>query len=181
MNNKLISSLVLLLILAFLKHENANYTIFTSFALIYFILSFYSKKFIHNVLIAFSIVSILSILSIYFNSCYSNSSNNYFELFENENEKEDDSKKEENKEIKNTDPVTMDDIADLDDMIDEDFNKTSNDNSKINTNNMDHATAQKETFRLINSVKLLEKTIQDLSPTLKQGKNIIDALDKMKL
>ena len=179
MNNKLISSLVLLLILAFLKHENANYTIFTSFALIYFILSFYSKKFIHNVLIAFSIVSILSILSIYLNSCYFNLNNNYLELFENENE--DDSEKEENKEIKNTDPVTMDDITDLDDMIDEDFNKTSNDNSKINTNNMDHATAQKETFRLINSVKLLEKTIQDLAPTLKQGKNIINALDKMKL
>lgn len=173
MNNKLISSLVLLLILSFIKHENTKYTIITTFLLIYIILSFYSKKYIHNIIIALFIIIILSIFNKYITLC--NNRYNNLELFEN--------KDNNNIEKKNTDPVTMDDIADLDDMIDEDFSKTTKDNSTKNNNmnSIDHETAQKETFRLINSVKLLEKTIQDLAPTLKQGKNIIDALDKMKL
>ena len=41
------------------------------------------------------------------------------------------------------------------------------------------AGAQRETFRLINSVKQLSSTIQELAPTLNQGRKVIEAYEKL--
>ena len=41
------------------------------------------------------------------------------------------------------------------------------------------AVAQRETFRLINTVKQLDSTIKNLAPTLKQGKKILEAYEKI--
>lgn len=41
------------------------------------------------------------------------------------------------------------------------------------------AGAQRETFRLINTVEQLQSTIKELAPTLQSGKKIIDAYEKL--
>jgi molecular chaperone DnaK (HSP70) len=41
--------------------------------------------------------------------------------------------------------------------------------------------AQRETFRLIDTVKQLDDTIKSLGPTLTQGKEIMNMFDKIKL
>ena len=41
--------------------------------------------------------------------------------------------------------------------------------------------AQKETFRLINTIKQLNHTVNNLAPALKQGANIIDKFKKLNL
>ncbi len=41
--------------------------------------------------------------------------------------------------------------------------------------------AQKETFRLINTVNQLNKTITNLAPTIKQGRELLNMFDKLKL
>jgi hypothetical protein len=43
------------------------------------------------------------------------------------------------------------------------------------------SSAQRESFRLINTVKELDSTIKSLSPTLNQGKQIIDMMKKLNL
>ena len=43
------------------------------------------------------------------------------------------------------------------------------------------STAQRESFRLIDTVKELDSTIKSLSPTLTQGKQIIDMMKKLNL
>ena len=53
---------------------------------------------------------------------------------------------------------------------------TSDDTSKLGA-----AGAQRETFRLINTVNELDKTLKALSPTLNQGKNIIEMMKKLNL
>ena len=60
---------------------------------------------------------------------------------------------------------------------------TSTESDKITSGNtyMTSSDAQKETFRLINTVKELDKTLKAISPTLTQGKNIIDMMKKLNL
>ena len=53
---------------------------------------------------------------------------------------------------------------------------TSDDHTKLGA-----AGAQRETFRLINTVNELDKTLKALSPTLNQGKNIIEMMKKLNL
>jgi hypothetical protein len=53
---------------------------------------------------------------------------------------------------------------------------TSDGNAKLGASG-----AQRETFRLINTVNELDKTLKALSPTLNQGKNIIEMMKKLNL
>jgi hypothetical protein len=58
--------------------------------------------------------------------------------------------------------------------------------SKVNTYNKPvdtytPAEAQRETYRLIDTVKQLELTVKNLTPTLTEGKRVLDAFEKMNL
>lgn len=61
--------------------------------------------------------------------------------------------------------------------------KDSEKNGKLNSDkkNLSPAEAQRETFRLIDTVKQLDDTIKALGPTLSQGKQIMNMFDKIKL
>jgi len=61
--------------------------------------------------------------------------------------------------------------------------KESEKNGKLNSDkkNLSPAEAQRETFRLIDTVKQLDDTIKALGPTLSQGKQIMNMFDKIKL
>lgn len=61
--------------------------------------------------------------------------------------------------------------------------KESEKNGKLNSDkkNLTPAEAQRETFRLIDTVKQLDDTIKALGPTLTQGKQIMNMFDKIKL
>ncbi len=61
--------------------------------------------------------------------------------------------------------------------------KDSEKSSKLNTNKKKFtpAEAQRETFRLIDTVKQLDDTIKSLGPTLSQGKEIMNMFDKIKI
>jgi hypothetical protein len=56
-------------------------------------------------------------------------------------------------------------------------------NGKLNSNKvrLTPAEAQRETFRLIDTVKQLDDTIKALGPTLSQGQKIMNMFDKIKL
>lgn len=71
--------------------------------------------------------------------------------------------------------ITEDDINLLND--DDDDDKTPNESNKY----MESAKAQRETFRLINTIKQLDDTVKNLAPTLKQGANIIEKFKKLNL
>ena len=61
--------------------------------------------------------------------------------------------------------------------------KDSEKNGKLNSDkkNLSPAEAQRETFRLIATVKQLDDTIKALGPTLSQGKQIMNMFDKIEL
>lgn len=65
------------------------------------------------------------------------------------------------------------------DILDDD-----NDEEKYNNNKspdkLTPAQAQRETFRMINTVKQLEETMKSMAPTIMEGKKILEAVDKMK-
>ena len=89
-----------------------------------------------------------------------------------------------NMDLKNMDFNTLK-IGEIDDMLkyspsDEKEDKQGNkvgDSKKIRT----PAEAQRETYRLIDTVKQLDSTLKALGPTLTQGKEIINMFDKIKM
>lgn len=75
-----------------------------------------------------------------------------------------------NNNIDNIDDIKFDDIDD------NDAPSLDSDNEFIKSTK-----AQKETFRLINTIKQLNHTVNNLAPALKQGANIIDKFKKLNL
>ena len=89
-----------------------------------------------------------------------------------------------NMNLKNMDFNTLK-MGEIDNMLkyspsDEKEDKQGNtvgDSKKIRT----PAEAQRETYRLIDTVKQLDSTLKALGPTLTQGKEIINMFDKIKM
>ena len=51
--------------------------------------------------------------------------------------------------------------------------------SNKKASDMSPALAQRETFRLIETVKMLEDTMKDLAPTLKEGHKVMESFKKI--
>lgn len=64
-------------------------------------------------------------------------------------------------------------------LTDEERYQNENSTSNLSVDEHSPASAQRETFRLINTVKQLDTTIKELAPTLKSGKKIIEAYQKL--
>lgn len=76
-----------------------------------------------------------------------------------------------------TNDGTKDEIKDEDiNLLDQDDNIPTEGNKYIEASK-----AQRETFRLINTIKQLEETVSGLAPTLKQGADIIEKFKKLNL
>tara|TARA_B110000971_G_C20005450_1_gene498906 strand:- start:1399 stop:1845 length:447 start_codon:yes stop_codon:yes gene_type:complete len=141
--------------------------------------------------------SVILVLLLTFVRC----NNNVTENFEDEDKKDEDKKDEdkkdedeilkgrtnvvrniENKKGDMSDDLGLSEISKMlegleDEKEDEKgLKSTSDGNAKLGASG-----AQRETFRLINTVNELDKTLKALSPTLNQGKNIIEMMKKLNL
>ena len=88
-----------------------------------------------------------------------------------------------NMDLKNTEFNALD-TNEIADMLKFSANDTQGEkNGKLNSDKvkMTPAEAQRETFRLIDTVKQLDDTIKALGPTLSQGQKIMNMFDKIKL
>ena len=175
------------------KKDVINYS--TIFAIVLVILSSFDHSFNMKVLISFFLMSIVIYwltddiyislaLSFIITFVYYITNNKMYENFENDKKemkvdeiikelsnisetmKKDDETEEKKKEI------TEDDINILDD-----DDKTPTEDNEY----MESAKAQRETFRLINTIKQLDDTVKTLAPTLKQGASIIEKFKKLNL
>lgn len=81
--------------------------------------------------------------------------------------------KEVNQDVKNSDKEITEEDTNL---LEQDDNAPSEGNKY-----MESAKAQRETFRLINTIKQLDETVNSLAPTLKQGADIIEKFKKLNL
>lgn len=63
----------------------------------------------------------------------------------------------------------------------EDLDLLDDDAPKEGGQYVESAKAQRETFRLINTIKQLDDTVKNLAPTLKQGADIINKFKKLNL
>lgn len=84
-----------------------------------------------------------------------------------------------NKIDKKTDDKTDDKTSE--EITEEDISLLNDDTPSDKNKYMESAKAQRETFRLINTIKQLDDTVKHLAPTLKQGADIIDRFKKLKL
>ena len=83
--------------------------------------------------------------------------------------------------------LTKEDMEEKNEIADYDFKKsrvTDDEDEKAKDKNMEDLTpreAQRETFQLINTVKQLKSTVNELAPLLKEGKNILSTLGALKV
>lgn len=180
------------------RKDIINYSMF--FAVFLVILSTFDHSFNIKILINFFLLSIIIFwltnniyrsisISFIITFIYYITNNGMYETFDNKDLNVNDIVKEltnisknihkDNEETEDTKDdkkeITEDDINLLND--DDDDDKTPNESNKY----MESAKAQRETFRLINTIKQLDDTVKNLAPTLKQGANIIEKFKKLNL
>lgn len=178
------------------RKDIINYSMF--FAIFLVILSTFDHSFNIKILINFFLLSIIIFwltndiyrsISIAFiiTFIYYMTNNGMYETFDNKDLKVDDIVKELtniSKTINKDNDDTEDDKNNKEEITEDDINLLNDDDDKTpNESNkyMESAKAQRETFRLINTIKQLDDTVKHLAPTLKQGANIIEKFKKLNL
>ncbi len=183
------------------RKDIINYSI--AFAIFLVFLSSFDHSFNIKVLISFFLMSIIVywltndiyksvILSFIITFIYYTTNNNSYENFENQDLKVDDivkeltnisetikkdDEKDDEKDEKNDENLSKNDITEDDLELFDDDDKTPTENNQY----IESAKAQRETHRLINTIKQLQDTVEHLAPTLKQGATIIDKFKKLNL
>ena len=185
---KLVVCIFLILIIIF----KTNYSFIASFILIYILADFIIKNVILSICYTLIIWTLLYIIL----KNYSYSYTNLNEKFENESESESESRgkkerishlKEIIKKLEGGVALTKDDLIEKNNINDYDFKKSKvspdedNNTKDKNINELTPREAQKETFELINTVKQLKDTVNELAPVLKQGKTILNSLSAFKI
>lgn len=188
----------ILLVVLIILHRQTN-TIFQSIIIwvMIYIISYWCSS-----CVGISIISsILLILILSFVRCNRHVLEKFDDKIDEDNKKDEDNKDDEKKVIaellksvkkehlRNTDDKKVDKTSDDMSMIDiESMLKVSSVDddtsavaSEIPADQHTPASAQREAFRLINTVKQLDSTLKTLSPTLTQGKQIIDMMKKLNL
>lgn len=104
----------------------------------------------------------------------------YFNLFEGYNNKIARVNKKYNSK-KDMDELNEENIKliDFDLPSDDEDDKLEDINKKKNLDDYSPAEAQRETYRMIDTVKQLRTTVESLAPTLKEGKKILEAFKKL--
>ena len=184
-----VSVICLSILLLIVLHNRTN-TIFQSIVvwLILYIISHWCLKSLPLAIFT----SVILVLLLTFVRC----NNNVTENFEDEDKKDEDKKDEdeilkgrtnvvrniENKKGDMSDDLGLSEISKMLEGLEDEkednkgLKSTSDGNDKLGASG-----AQRETFRLINTVNELDKTLKALSPTLNQGKNIIEMMKKLNL
>ena len=174
--------IIILLLITILAPDKIEYNIILSFIIIFLILSSLTKNIYKSAFITILIVTVLNVSAYYLKFC------NVEHFSKNDSITQGD-----------IDKLTIDiDSEENENNVEEDFKKTISNEKYINKDSkdknstekeefksqpaeIDYHSAQKQTYQLIDTVKILENTIKDLSPTLIQGKKIIEALDNLNL
>lgn len=186
--------LIFFIILLIIFHNNDNIAIITAFGISYLLFNMFLK----NKLLATGL-SFLVLISLYLFKAHNKSK--YYENFETEeimkqldelsekvttnNMVNSNSNTDTNK--NSTDSSNVDENEDTNadkeiDISEIDFDKDNSgniDQNDVEKKYMTASDAQKETFRLINTIKQLDDTVKNLTPTLKQGADIIDRFKKL--
>ena len=194
-----VSVICLSILLLIVLHNRTN-TIFQSIVvwLILYIISHWCLKSLPLAIFT----SVILVLLLTFVRCNNNVTENFEDEDKKDEDKKDEDKKDEDKKdedeilkgrtnvvrnIENkkgdmSDDLGLSEISKMlegleDEKEDEKgLKSTSDGNAKLGASG-----AQRETFRLINTVNELDKTLKALSPTLNQGKNIIEMMKKLNL
>lgn len=192
MKDNLLYYLVIIIILIILSTILNNYYInlFIYLIILTFIFNLFAKNLATSFLIALFIVLFLT---------YANQTFEPFETSDNKDTGDDKSKKllDDIKKLAKISDTTSDDtefdnIGEKDQFEEDEENDEKNDEKngekkekKKGEGEDDEYTkatkAQKETFRLINTIKQLDDTINGLAPTLKEGAKIIEKFKKLNL
>lgn len=186
----LIVSLVLILMIAFRNSTDCNYSHIASFVLIWIIASSYMKNLVISFVCSVVVWGLLYVILKNYRAV------THREHFENE-EKKGDIDKETKKRVSHLQglikkleggiALNSDDLNEKNEIADYDFNKSkisekeARDAKSKSTDDMKPHEAQKETFELINAVKQLKGTINELAPVLKEGKSILSSLSALKV
>lgn len=189
---KLLVCVGLVLVIIFRNRVSCNYSHIASLVLIYILVDHVVKNIIWSFIYTVVIWTLLYvILRNYLNI-------NFSEGFENDNKEkktdiDEDTKKRVShlkdmiKKLEGGIALTKDDLTEKNDIKDYDFRKSkvsSNEDAKTKDKSLDDLTpreAQKETFELINTVKQLKDTVNELAPVLKEGKTILSSLGALKI
>jgi len=193
---KLVVCIFLILIIIFRNNYSYIVSYISSFILIYILVDFTIKNVILS--ICYTLIIWLLLYIIFQNYSYPTSTIHLNERFENESESESQGQDQDKKErvshlkeiIKKLEggiALTKDDLIEKNNINDYDFKKSKvspDEDYNIKDKNINELTpreAQKETFELINTVKQLKDTVNELAPVLKQGKSILSSLSALKI
>lgn len=174
---------VIILIILSTLFNNRSISFFICLAILTFIIDIFIKNIQKSFFISLFITLFLS---------YTNQN---LEFFDNPGDDKDDSQKLVKIDDSTSDDTEFDNIEEKDQFGEDD---ESDEKDKKNTKNAKNAKnaknekdegdeyvraakAQKETFRLINTIKQLDDTINGLAPTLKEGAKIIEKFKKLNL
>ena len=171
-NNKLLN--IIFFLVGFILFRNTVFKYLFMMFLIYELVTYYVHD-LQNALLMTAILTLL--LSVFKISVYT-------ESFENNSEKKDASELIEVVQ-KSVSSMTDQDVSNPHSkaMTDKDtFTNEEEQKEATNTDEYIRSTqAQKETYRLINTIKQLEDTLNGLAPTIKQGAKIIEQFKRLNL
>ena len=187
---KLLVCVGLVLVIIFRNRASCNYSHIASLVLIYILVDHIVKNIVWSFIYTVVIWTLLYIiLKNYLNIDFN-------EGFENEDKKADIDEatkkrvshlKDMIKKLEGGIALTKDDLTEKNDIKDYDFRKSkvsADEDAKTKDKSLDDLTpreAQKETFELINTVKQLKDTVNELAPVLKEGKTILSSLGALKI
>tara|TARA_B100000780_G_scaffold278858_2_gene254066 strand:+ start:1016 stop:1606 length:591 start_codon:yes stop_codon:yes gene_type:complete len=193
--NPVIAILAMLIIIATTKiTDHILIRNILGFSIIYMIISGLKIKTSPIKLLCLSLVIVL-IFEIF--GCTCNSAN-HIEQFESmddltntleeiQNKINENDKKKGVEKIKNDesieDDINIDDIDSIDENSDNDYNKTDKklSNKVVNPKNYTAQSAQQETFKLLNTVRELKTTIEELAPSLSTAKDVLGMYKQIKI
>jgi len=176
-NFKLFKIIISILLLTLFQEPLAQFIL--AFILTYEIVTYYIKNLLHAVLISLGFVLFLFLFkNVTYTENFDNNTNNT-----NIGEKEK-TIMDKLHELTLKEKVNLkEDKKLLDDIKENDvFDKKEEEKDAITSDEYVRSTqAQKETFRLINTIKQLEDTLGGLAPTIKQGAKVIEQFKRLNL
>ena len=176
MDNNVIKTIILISLLLMIISKDYNITdikILLSVLILTLLINFYLNDFIYSFMLSVIINTILFCINKLNNKLNNKVITENFDTIQK-------IEKDYKKENKNKDELTKESIKliNLDPASDsEDEDKELNNNKKID--DYGPADAQKETYRMIDTVKQLKTTFESLAPTIKEGRKILEAFKKL--
>jgi hypothetical protein len=190
---KVLVCVALIMVIVMRDNVDCNYSHIATLVLLYIIID----EMVDNIVLSFVYAVLVWIILFVILKNYLKKGVGTMENFENDDKREKDLEKATKKRVsylKNMIKkleggvaLTKEDMEEKNEIADYDFKKSrvsDDEDEKAKDKNMEDLTpreAQRETFQLINTVKQLKSTVNELAPLLKEGKNILSTLGALKV